>query len=107
VAEAALVHFLWRSTRLLTAAHDVSDGGLAVALAELALHSGIGADIDLDDDALAWFGEGDGRAVIACPPERAEGLEGVRLRRLGVVRGGSLLGIPLADLREAHEGVDA
>jgi phosphoribosylformylglycinamidine synthase len=107
VAEAALIHFLWRSTALFTAAHDVSDGGLAVALAELAIHSGIGADIDLDDDALAWFGEGAGRAVIACPPERAEGLEGARLRRLGVVRGGSMLGIPLAELREAHDGAAA
>ena len=78
-----------------------------MALAELALHSGIGADIDLDDDALAWFGEGAGRAVIACSPERAEGLEGARLRRIGVVRGDSLLGIPLAELREAHEGAAA
>ena len=106
-AEAALVHFVWRAAPGLTAAHDVSDGGLAVALAELAIHSGIGADIDLDDDALAWFGEGAGRAVIACPPERAEGLEGARLRKLGVVRGGSMLGIPLAELREAHDGAAA
>jgi phosphoribosylformylglycinamidine synthase len=78
-----------------------------VALAELAIHSGIGADIELDDDALAWFGEGAGRAVIACPPEQAEGLEGARLRKLGVVRGSSMLGIPLAELREAHDGAAA
>ncbi|MGH3036464.1 MAG: phosphoribosylformylglycinamidine synthase subunit PurL, partial [Gaiellaceae bacterium] len=61
-AEAALVHFLWRAAPGLSAAHDVSDGGLAVALAELALHSGLGVDVDLEDDALAWFGEGTGRA---------------------------------------------
>ena len=104
VLEAALVHFLWRSAPLLSAAHDVSDGGLAVALAELALHSGVGAELELDRDALAWFGEGSGRAVLACAPERAESLEGVPLRRLGVVGGGKLLGVPLADLTAAHEG---
>jgi phosphoribosylformylglycinamidine synthase len=103
VAEAALVHFLWRSAPLLSAAHDVSDGGLAVALAELALHSGIGAELELEHDALDWFGEGSGRAVVACSPERAEALEGVPLRRLGIVRGEELLGVPLADLRAAHE----
>ena len=42
-AEAALVRFLWRAAPTLTAAHDVSEGGLAVALAELALWSGLGA----------------------------------------------------------------
>jgi phosphoribosylformylglycinamidine synthase len=104
VAEAALVHFLWRSAAVLTAAHDVADGGLAVALAELALHSDIGVGLELEADALAWFGEGSGRAVVACSPERAEALEGVPLRRLGVVGGGKLLGVPLAALRAAHEG---
>ena len=104
VAEAALVHFLWRSAPVLSAAHDVSDGGLAVALAELALHSGIGAELELERDALAWFGEGSGRAVVACSPERAEALEGVPLRRLGVVRGAKLLGVPLSDLRAVHDG---
>jgi phosphoribosylformylglycinamidine synthase len=103
VAEAALIHFLWRSAPILSAAHDVSDGGLAVALAELALHSGVGADVELERDMVTWFGEGAGRAVVACAPERSEALEGVPLRRLGVVGGGKLLGISLADLRDAHE----
>jgi phosphoribosylformylglycinamidine synthase subunit PurL len=104
VAEAALVHFLWRSAPGLSAAHDVSDGGLAVALAELALHSGVGAEIELEREAVAWFGEGSGRAVVACRPDRADALEGVPLRRLGTVGGGKLLGVSLADLGEAHEG---
>jgi phosphoribosylformylglycinamidine synthase len=88
---------------VLSAAHDVSDGGLAVALAELALHSGLGASVELDHDVLTWFGEGAGRAVVACPPERAESLEGVALRRLGVVGGDRILDVSLDDLREAHE----
>jgi phosphoribosylformylglycinamidine synthase II len=105
-AEAALVHFLWRAAPGLSAAHDVSDGGLAVALAELALDAGLGAEIDLPADAGEWFGEGAGRAVVACAPERAEALEGVALRRIGVVGGERLLGVALAGLRAAYEGPD-
>jgi phosphoribosylformylglycinamidine synthase subunit PurL len=103
VAEAALVHFLWRAAPVLSAAHDVSDGGLAVALVELAIHSNLGAEIELERDALAWFGEGSGQAVVACSPERAEALEGIPLRRLGTVRGNKLLGVSLRDLRAAYE----
>ena len=62
---------------------------------------------ELDADVLEWFGEGSGRAVIACAPERAEALEGVALRRLGVVGGDNLLGTRLADLRAAFEGETA
>ena len=103
-AEAALVHFLWRAAPGLAAAHDISDGGLAVALAELAVHAGLGAELDLPADACEWFGEGAGRAVLACAPEHAEALEGAKLRRIGVVGGDRLLGIPLAELRSAYEG---
>ncbi len=103
-AEAALVEFLWRSAPLLSAAHDLSEGGLAVALAELALHSRIGAALELEPEAAAWFGEGAGAAVVACTPERVEALEGLELRRLGVVGGQKVLGVPLEDLREAYEG---
>jgi phosphoribosylformylglycinamidine synthase II len=103
-AEAALVRFLWRAAPGLSAAHDVSHGGLAVALAELALHAGLGAELDLPADAGEWFGEGAGRAVVACAPDRAEALEGVALRRIGVVGGDRLLDLPLAELRAAYEG---
>jgi phosphoribosylformylglycinamidine synthase len=100
--EDALVRFLWRSAPLLSAAHDAAEGGVAVALAELTLWSGLGADVELGADAAAWFGEGGGRAVVACAPERAAELEGVGLRRIGVVGGGRLLGLTLAELREAY-----
>ena len=72
-AEAALVRFLWKAAPLLTLAHDVSDGGLAVALAEAALHSGIGAWLELPDGPLSLFGEGGGCAVVACAPETSSG----------------------------------
>jgi phosphoribosylformylglycinamidine synthase len=41
-AEAALVEFLWRAAPQCSLVHDVSSGGLAVCLAEAAIHSGLG-----------------------------------------------------------------
>ena len=101
-AEAALVEFLWRAAPHCSLVHDVSLGGLAVALAKAALHSGIGAEVTLPDDPRAWFGEGGGQAVLACAPGDVDRLGGVPIRRLGIVGGDSLLGIPLAELQEAH-----
>jgi phosphoribosylformylglycinamidine synthase len=101
-AEAALVRFLWRAAPLLTLAHDTGRGGLAVALAEAALWSGVGADLDLPDDELALFGEGGGQAVLACAPEDVDRLGSKGLRRLGIVGGESICGVELEELREAH-----
>jgi phosphoribosylformylglycinamidine synthase len=53
--------------RLLRSAQDVSDGGLAVALAECALVGGVGATLDVVDVSnVALFSEDQGRAVITC-----------------------------------------
>jgi phosphoribosylformylglycinamidine synthase len=106
-AEAALVEFLWRVAPSCSLVHDVSAGGLAVCLAEAAIHSGLGARVELPDDARAWFGEGGGQAVLACAPERADRLAGsdlggVRLRRLGIAGGDRLLGLRVSELTEAH-----
>ena len=102
-AEAALVELLWRAAPRCSLVHDVSEGGLAIALAEAALWSGVGADVDLPDDPRAWFGEGGGQALLACAPEEVERLEGlVPLRPLGVAGGGRVLGIELDVLREAY-----
>jgi phosphoribosylformylglycinamidine synthase subunit PurL len=55
----------------LRTAHDCSDGGLAVALAEMAIASGLGAMIDIPSDFdstrldRAWFGEGASRIVVS------------------------------------------
>ncbi|HYY77325.1 MAG TPA: phosphoribosylformylglycinamidine synthase subunit PurL [Gaiellaceae bacterium] len=106
-AETALVRFLWRFAPALSAAHDAAEGGLAVALAELALWSGVGAELELDDDALTWFGEGGGRAVVACTADEAERLQGIALQRIGVVRGSRLLGVRLDELRAAYTGGQA
>jgi phosphoribosylformylglycinamidine synthase len=102
-AESALIGFLAANASMLTSAHDASDGGLAVALAELAVWSGSGAEIDLPDDAVTWFGEGGGRAVVTCRPEDVARLGGAPLRRIGTVGGDSVLGIAVDDLAAAHE----
>jgi phosphoribosylformylglycinamidine synthase len=90
-------------------AHDCSEGGLAVCLAECCMsrreargHSILlGAEVDLTpwkdarQDAL-WFGEAHGRVVISCAPEHVEAVEalarsrGVPVHRLGVVKGQTL-----------------
>jgi phosphoribosylformylglycinamidine synthase len=55
--------------------HDVSDGGLLVAIAEMAMPKGIGANVGLAGlpDAIPfWFGEDQARYVIAAPFAEAE-----------------------------------
>jgi phosphoribosylformylglycinamidine synthase len=103
-AETSLVDFLWRHAASFSAAHDAAEGGLAVALAELALWSGVGAEVELRADAVEWFGEGGGIAVVACRPEDLPALDGVPLRRIGDVGGGDVLGVPLDELRAAYDG---
>ncbi len=102
VAEASLVELLWRAAPHCSLVHDVSHGGLAVCLAEAAIHSGLGAELALPDDPRAWFGEGGGQAVLACSPAVVDLLGGVPLRRLGVVGGDSLLGVTLDELKQAN-----
>jgi phosphoribosylformylglycinamidine synthase len=87
---------------LLHSAHDVSDGGLAVCLAECCLKSpdklGAGITLKTDDlrkDAL-YFGESQSRAVVTCDPARAEELlalaaaHGVSAVSIGTVGGAEL-----------------
>ena len=97
--------------------HDVSDGGLAVTLAEMALASGLGAEVEGHEgytQAQWWFGEDQGRYVVTVPDVDAfqrQIAKGTRnadtassgVRRIGTVGGDILFGVPLADLRSAHE----
>jgi phosphoribosylformylglycinamidine synthase II len=103
-AEAAVVRFLWRSAPVLTCAHDAAEGGIAAALAEAAIAAGVGARLELDDDALVWFGEGGGQAIVSLSADDASILENVPHRRLGLVGGDKLLGIPVAELASAWRG---
>jgi len=86
-----------------TAVHDLSDGGLLVAVAEMALASGIGATLDAgpsDTEAHAfWFGEDQARYLITVPAAQVESVlarartAGVPVDRLGVT-GGDALTLP-------------
>jgi phosphoribosylformylglycinamidine synthase len=107
--EARLVSFLWQAAPLATLVHDVSEGGLAVCLAEAAIFSVCGASLDLRDDPVELFGEVGGRGVVACAADVAGEIETVAgefrvpLQRIGEAGGGTLLGVELAELRRAWE----
>jgi phosphoribosylformylglycinamidine synthase subunit PurL len=94
----------------LRSAHDVAEGGLAVALAECCLAGGIGAVIDFGAPAeeAALFGEGPGAFVVSGPRE-ALARFGSAAHELGTVGGDSLriegvLDVPLEQLSRAHAG---
>jgi phosphoribosylformylglycinamidine synthase len=102
-SEATLITFLAKVSPHVSLLHDCAEGGLAVALAECAIASGIGAEVELPPDAQRLFGEVGGQAIVACDSTFADSLRGVPLRRLGVVGGDSICGVPLDELRGAWE----
>jgi phosphoribosylformylglycinamidine synthase subunit PurL len=100
------------------AAHDVSDGGLAVALAEMCIAGNLGADLTWEAAGradLALFGEGGGRIVLEVPAADRERVEaraaalGVAALWLGVVSDGGDLRISLgrAGAPDATQGSGA
>lgn len=106
---------------MLASAHDCSDGGLAIALAEACLDAGVGATIGLAGAASGaslephvWlFSESAARMLVSLAPAHFPALqalaraEGVPVAYLGTVGGPDLVldevSIPMADLRAAHE----
>jgi phosphoribosylformylglycinamidine synthase len=100
---------------LIKSAHDCSEGGVAVALAESAIAGGIGASVALDDDldaVASLFSETQGRIVVTCTEADAEALTDlfftheVPFSVIGEVGGDRLvvedkLGVPLSVLRDA------
>ena len=104
---------------LVTACHDVSDGGIAVTLAEMAMASGIGASFDVTDrlsDLHAYlFGEDQARYAVTCdlgysgPIIARANAAGLWVSGSGTTGGqalkfGDALTIHVAELRKAHEG---
>jgi phosphoribosylformylglycinamidine (FGAM) synthase-like enzyme len=99
-----------------TAVHDLSDGGLALAVAEMALASGLGARLGVPPGLAhaAWFGEDQARYVATVPAETAGAAlaaataAGVPACVIGAVSGDAVdlagSAMPLTRLREAHEG---
>ena len=101
-----------------TASHDVSDGGLLVAVAEMAIASGIGAVLsDAPGDIPAhahWFGEDQARYVITVAADQVDAVlqqaraASVPVLRLGVTGGDVLMlpgerPLPVADLGKRFE----
>ncbi|AXF57523.1 phosphoribosylformylglycinamidine synthase subunit PurL [Salicibibacter kimchii] len=60
---------------LIQSAHDIAEGGLAVALAECVMRTELGAEVTMDDDAADLFSETQSRYVISVAPEHADALE--------------------------------
>jgi phosphoribosylformylglycinamidine synthase len=127
VAERALVDALLAlaDRRLLASAHDVSDGGLAVALCEVAFGGPFGFTADLRAHApgvaapALLFGEDQARAVVTCAPDKvadvlavaaAHGVPAAAIGSIGTPDGPArfmlregVIERPIAHLRAVHE----
>jgi phosphoribosylformylglycinamidine synthase subunit PurL len=96
-----------RDGRLPTV-HDISEGGLLVAIAECCIEGGLGAHLDLAAvDEATLFGEGPGGVVIAGPAEAVAAVPDARM--IGSVEGDALevegaLTLSVGILSEAYEG---
>jgi phosphoribosylformylglycinamidine synthase len=106
---------------IVTAVHDVSDGGVACALAEVALSCGVGVKFGFQgdqSDIAELFGEDQGRYLLAMPEQNVAKFEALadanEIGHLefasfqgdsldGITSSGRKLNLPLARLREAHE----
>lgn len=81
----------------ISTAHDLSEGGLALALAESCFTMGLGARVRVDATPMALFSETQARAFVAAPPKRVEaileeaGHHGVRAVDIGEVGGSKLV----------------
>ncbi len=119
VAERKAGEFVRAAKRagLITAAHDLSDGGLGLAAAEMALAGGVGLVVGSEPSMPMheWFwGEDQGRYLLACAPDYAERLldlaeaAGVPAKRVGKAEGDRIVlgdrAVTLTDARAAHEG---
>jgi phosphoribosylformylglycinamidine synthase len=99
----------------VTAAHDISDGGALVAIAEMALSGGIGVEVTLPNvpnPAAILFGEDQGRALVTTrDPEAVVAVasqSNIFAAPIGKTGGHALSGpgftAMLAELRSAYEG---
>jgi phosphoribosylformylglycinamidine synthase len=102
-----------------TAAHDISDGGLLVALAEMAMASGIGAALDAAPTDIPphahWFGEDQARYVVTVAATQADAVlsrardASIPARLIGRTGGAMLVvhgerALSVAGLAERFEG---
>ena len=101
------------------ACHDISDGGLAVALTEMCIAAGTGASVQPPDEKLSpacfYFGEDQARYLLAARSEQVDGIlraaakDGIPVRMLGRFGGrelqlASLGSVAVDTLRRRHAG---
>jgi len=103
---------------MVSAAHDLSDGGLLIAVAEMAMAANMGAVLSAAPNDLPahahWFGEDQARYVVTVPKDKVETVieraraSSVLVSRIGVTGGEALVlegerPLPVADLRQQSE----
>ncbi len=118
IATGKIIRQLIRS-KLVASVHDVSDGGLLVAIAEMCLAGSIGAILDQPEGDLPahaiWFGEDQGRYIVEVSPGEVDSVmtasrdAGIACRKLGTTGGNAIeisgdASLALADLGKTHEG---
>ena len=101
-----------RRKKIFTAAHDLSQGGLASTLTEMVLRYNVGATVNLENVGMALLSETPGRVVVAVDSAQVMALtaeasaQKITLTKIGFTGGDSLTingaVIPLAELRKAH-----
>ena len=101
-----------RTKKIFTAAHDLSQGGLAATLTEMVLRHHIGATIQLENVGISLLSESPGRVVVAIDPAQTNALtseaaaQKIALTKIGVTGGDALVingaAITLAELHTAH-----
>ncbi|RJG45030.1 phosphoribosylformylglycinamidine synthase subunit PurL [Mesorhizobium sp. DCY119] len=104
---------------IVTAVHDLSDGGLAVAVAEMAMASGIGATVNQLKGLSpipTFFGEDQGRYLVTIPRDKVDWFFEERVKDTGIfapwigttggseVKLGEARAIAVSELTDAHEG---
>ena len=102
----------------VSSVHDVADGGLLVALAEMALAGNLGASLESSPDNISkaafWFGEDQARYIVTAPSAQINSLvyllsqEGIPAFQIGTVGGQSLSiagekDLPIDELRKEYE----
>jgi phosphoribosylformylglycinamidine synthase len=108
---------------ILDSAHDCSDGGIAVALAESGFAKRIGMSVDLTSQGLppefVLFGEDASRVVISCDRDKVSAIQqvavkyGIAAELIGETAaerveirldGRVVVAAPVSELRDAYEG---
>ena len=82
------------------AVHDISDGGMAVALSEMALASGVGFELNFTPTTAEAFGEDQARYLVVTNADA----EIENAIALGTAKGADIFGVPINQLRNAFEG---